>query len=175
VTIGGPRQSLERLWKAFHNRSWPKSLRAIRGKPNQDTGGEFVQATVDYSSEYAQFVFSLRAVSYRCSQHNPFYDALPATNNPRPCHPRNSPLHGVLSSLVKKTSLRSPQGSRCDYSGFHPPATSCRMGSLLAYPKELRIRVVNAVENGDGTLAEISALFGVGPTFIKKMLRIAHA
>jgi transposase-like protein len=49
------------------------------------------------------------------------------------------------------------------------------MGSLLAYPKELRIRVVNAVENGDGTLAEISALFGVGPTFIKKMLRIAHA
>ena len=42
---------------------------------------------------------------------------------------------------------------------------------MLAYPKELRIRVVNAIENGDGTIAEISALFGVGPTFIKKMLR----
>ena len=45
------------------------------------------------------------------------------------------------------------------------------MGSMFAYPKELRIRVVNAIETGDGTIAEISALFGVGPTFIKKMLR----
>lgn len=42
---------------------------------------------------------------------------------------------------------------------------------MLAYPKELRHRVVNAIENGDGTIAEISTLFGVGPTFIKKMLR----
>ena len=49
--------------------------------------------------------------------------------------------------------------------------TYCRLGAMLAYPKELRIRVVNAIENGDGTIAEISTLFGVGPTFIKKMLR----
>jgi transposase len=42
---------------------------------------------------------------------------------------------------------------------------------MLAYPKELRVRVVNAIENGDGTIAEISALFGVGSTFVKKMLR----
>lgn len=42
---------------------------------------------------------------------------------------------------------------------------------MLAYPKELRVRVVNAIENGDGTIAEISALFGVGATFVKKMLR----
>jgi transposase len=42
---------------------------------------------------------------------------------------------------------------------------------MFAYPKELRIRVVNAIENGDGTIAEISALFGVGPTFVKQMLR----
>jgi transposase len=46
---------------------------------------------------------------------------------------------------------------------------------MLAYPKELRIRVVNAVENGDGTLAEISTLFGVGLTFVKKMLRLHRA
>ncbi len=49
------------------------------------------------------------------------------------------------------------------------------MGSMFAYPKELRIRVVNAIETGDGTIAEISALFGVGPTFIKKMLRLHRA
>lgn len=42
---------------------------------------------------------------------------------------------------------------------------------MRAYSKELRIRVVNAIENGAGTIAEISALFGVGPTFVKKMLR----
>ena len=42
---------------------------------------------------------------------------------------------------------------------------------MRAYPKELRLRVVNAIENGDGTIAEISTLFGVGPTFVKKMLR----
>jgi lipopolysaccharide export system permease protein len=47
----------------------------------------------------------------------------------------------------------------------------CRRGRMLAYPKELRVRVVNANENGDGTIEEISALFGVGSTFVKKMLR----
>lgn len=42
---------------------------------------------------------------------------------------------------------------------------------MLAYPKELRGREVNAIETGEGTMAEISALFGVGSTFVKKMLR----
>ena len=46
---------------------------------------------------------------------------------------------------------------------------------MLAYPKALRIRVVNAVEQGEGTIAEISTLFGVGLTFVKKMLRLHRA
>lgn len=46
---------------------------------------------------------------------------------------------------------------------------------MRAYPKELRVRVVNAVENGEGTIGEISQLFGVGPTFVKKMLRLHRA
>lgn len=46
---------------------------------------------------------------------------------------------------------------------------------MLAYPKELRIRVVNAGEQGEGTIAEISTLFGVGLTFVKKMLRLHRA
>jgi hypothetical protein len=33
---------------------------------------------------------------------------------------------------------------------------------MLAYPKALRIRVVNAVEQGEGTIAEISTLFAHG-------------
>jgi len=46
---------------------------------------------------------------------------------------------------------------------------------MRAYPKELRVRVVNAIEQGAGTIAEMSVLFGVGPTFIKKMLRLHRA
>lgn len=46
---------------------------------------------------------------------------------------------------------------------------------MRAYPKELRVRVVNAIEQGEGTIAEISQLFGVGPTFVKKMLRLHRA
>lgn len=42
------------------------------------------------------------------------------------------------------------------------------MAAMLAYPKELRARVVGAVEQGELTIAEISNLFGVGPTFIKR-------
>jgi len=49
------------------------------------------------------------------------------------------------------------------------------MAVMSAYPKELRTRVVGAVEQGDLTIAEISQLFGVGPTFIKKMLRLHRA
>jgi len=52
---------------------------------------------------------------------------------------------------------------------------SCRVDLMLAYPKEVRIRVVNAVEQGEGTIAEISTLFGVGLTFVKKMLRLHRA
>ena len=43
---------------------------------------------------------------------------------------------------------------------------------MLPYPKELRERVVAAVEQSDYTIAEIANLFGVGATFVKKMLRL---
>ena len=40
-------------------------------------------------------------------------------------------------------------------------------------PKELRTRVVAAVEQGDLPIVEIATLFGVGMTFVKKMLPTA--
>ena len=46
---------------------------------------------------------------------------------------------------------------------------------MVPYPKELRTRVVAAVEQGDLPIAEIAPLFGVGMTFIKKMLRLHRA
>lgn len=46
---------------------------------------------------------------------------------------------------------------------------------MVPYPTELRTRVVAAVEQGDFTIAEIAPLFGVGMTFIKKMLRLHRA
>ena len=46
---------------------------------------------------------------------------------------------------------------------------------MRPYPKELRVRVVAAVEQGEFTRAEIASLFGVGVTFIKKMLRLQRA
>ena len=46
---------------------------------------------------------------------------------------------------------------------------------MVPYPKELRTRVVAAVEQGDFTIAEIATLFGVGMTFVKKMLRLQRA
>ena len=46
---------------------------------------------------------------------------------------------------------------------------------MVPYPKELRTRVVAAVEQGDLTIAEIATLFGVGMTFVKKMLRLHRA
>lgn len=46
---------------------------------------------------------------------------------------------------------------------------------MLPYPKELRERVVAAVEQGEFTIAEIANLFGVGVTFVKKMLRLHRA
>jgi transposase len=46
---------------------------------------------------------------------------------------------------------------------------------MVPYPTELRTRVVAAVEQGDLPIAEIAPLFGVGMTFIKKMLRLHRA
>jgi transposase len=40
------------------------------------------------------------------------------------------------------------------------------------YSLDLRQRVVAAVEDGDGTIAEVAAMFRVGKTFVKKMLRV---
>ena len=44
--------------------------------------------------------------------------------------------------------------------------------AMLPYPKELRASVVTAVEQGEFTIPEIAHLFGVGLTFVKKMLRL---
>lgn len=46
---------------------------------------------------------------------------------------------------------------------------------MRAYPKELRVRVVAAVEQGEHSISEIASLFGVGITFVKKMLRLHRA
>jgi transposase len=46
---------------------------------------------------------------------------------------------------------------------------------MVPYPKELRTRVVAAVAQGDFPIAEIATLFGVGTTFVKKMLRLHRA
>ena len=46
---------------------------------------------------------------------------------------------------------------------------------MRPYPKELRVRVVAAVEQGEHSLPEIASLFGVGITFVKKMLRLHRA
>lgn len=40
------------------------------------------------------------------------------------------------------------------------------------YSLDLRQRVVAAVEEGDGTIADVAAKFRVGKTFVKKMLRL---
>jgi transposase len=43
---------------------------------------------------------------------------------------------------------------------------------MKPYSFDLRQRVVTAVEDGDGTIAEVAAMFRVGKTFVKKMLRL---
>jgi transposase len=43
------------------------------------------------------------------------------------------------------------------------------------YPKELRVRVVTAVEDGGLSIPETARIFQVGMTFIKKMLRLHRA
>jgi transposase len=42
---------------------------------------------------------------------------------------------------------------------------------MRAYSLDLRQKVVAAVERGDATIEEVAASFGVGQTFVKKMLR----
>lgn len=42
---------------------------------------------------------------------------------------------------------------------------------MRAYSLDLRQKVVAAVERGDSTIEEVAASFGVGQTFLKKMLR----
>jgi transposase len=49
------------------------------------------------------------------------------------------------------------------------------MIAMIPYPKELRTRVVAAVEHGEWTIAEIASVFSVGLTFVKKMLRLHRA
>jgi transposase len=43
---------------------------------------------------------------------------------------------------------------------------------MRAYSLDLRQKVVAAYQRGLGTIDEIAALFSVGPTFVKKMLRL---
>jgi transposase len=42
---------------------------------------------------------------------------------------------------------------------------------MQAYSLDLRQRVVRAYEQGQSSIAQIAAQFGVGQTFVKKMLR----
>jgi transposase len=46
---------------------------------------------------------------------------------------------------------------------------------MAPYPKELRVRVVAAVEEGHFSIPEIARIFQVGVTFIKKMLKLHRA
>jgi transposase len=47
--------------------------------------------------------------------------------------------------------------------------------NMRSYPKELRSRVVAAVEQGELTIVDVASLFSVGLTFVKKMLRLHRA
>src|SRR3989442_14010124 len=54
-------------------------------------------------------------------------------------------------------------------------AISCIILVMRPYPKELRSRVVAAVEQGELTIVDIARVFSVGLTFVKKMLRLHGA
>jgi transposase len=54
-------------------------------------------------------------------------------------------------------------------------ATWCKVHNMAPYPKELRVRVVAAVEEGGLSIPETARIFQVGVTFIKKMLRLHRA
>jgi transposase len=45
---------------------------------------------------------------------------------------------------------------------------------MRAYSLDLRQKVVAAYERGEGSIDEIASFFSVGPTFVKKMLRLNH-
>src|SRR5436853_6994827 len=51
------------------------------------------------------------------------------------------------------------------------PLESSKVSSMRAYALDLRTRVVGAVDKQIGTQKEVASLFGVGCTFIKKLLR----
>src|SRR5215212_1906027 len=51
------------------------------------------------------------------------------------------------------------------------PARKSKLTAMRAYSLDLRQKVVAAVERGDSTIEEVAASFGVGITFVKKMLR----
>src|SRR5512138_828864 len=46
---------------------------------------------------------------------------------------------------------------------------------MAPYPRELRVRVVAAVEEGGLSIPEVARIFQVGLTVIKKMLRLHRA
>ena len=54
-------------------------------------------------------------------------------------------------------------------------AISCSMLVMRPYPKELRSRVVAAVEQGELTIGDIASVISVGLTFVKKRLRLYRA
>src|ERR671912_2168910 len=51
------------------------------------------------------------------------------------------------------------------------PWIRSKVREMRAYSLDLRQKVVAAVERGDATIEEVAASFGVGLTFVKKMLR----
>ena len=51
------------------------------------------------------------------------------------------------------------------------PARKSKLTAMRAYSLDLRQKVVAAVERGDSTIEEVAAAFGVGQTFVKKILR----
>ena len=61
------------------------------------------------------------------------------------------------------------------YSGFQMDAISGILCGMRVYPKELRSRVVAAVEQGEQTRGDIAGVFSVGLPFVKKMLRLQRA
>lgn len=51
------------------------------------------------------------------------------------------------------------------------PCIERKVTDMKAYSLDLRQRVVEAVDRGEDSLEEVATLFGVGLTFVKKMLR----
>src|SRR5262245_57057327 len=51
------------------------------------------------------------------------------------------------------------------------PREGGKVGGMKAYSLDLRTRIVNAVDKQRGTQKEVAQLFGVGCTFLKKLLR----